>query len=52
MDRGSYAQAIEVLNRAVQAGRSTPCSNPPSQACLNNFAYPLFNLAHAYRLAG
>jgi serine/threonine-protein kinase len=52
LDRGSYAQAIEVLNRAVQAGRSTPCANPPSRACLDNFAYPLFNLAQAYRLSG
>jgi Flp pilus assembly protein TadD len=50
--QGKYTQAIEVLTRAVQAGRSTPCTNPPTQACLSNFAYPLFNLAHAYRLAG
>ena len=52
LDRGSYAQAIDVLNRAVQAGRSTSCANPPSRACLDNFAYPLFNLAQAYRLSG
>ena len=52
LDRGSYAQAIDVLRRAVEAGRSTSCANPPSRACLDNFAYPLFNLAHAYRLSG
>jgi serine/threonine-protein kinase len=50
--QGRYSDAIPILTRAVEAGRSTPCTNPPTQACLANFAYPLFNLAHAYRLAG
>jgi eukaryotic-like serine/threonine-protein kinase len=49
--QGRYSDAIPVLTRAVEAGKSTPCSNPPTQACLTNYAYPLFNLAHAYRLA-
>jgi serine/threonine-protein kinase len=50
--QGRYSDAIPVLAQAVDAGRGTSCTNPPSQACLNNYAYPLFNLAHAYRLAG
>jgi eukaryotic-like serine/threonine-protein kinase len=50
--KGDYQGAIATLQRAVEAGKQTDCSNPPSSECLNNYAYPLFNLARAYRQAG
>jgi Flp pilus assembly protein TadD len=50
--RGDYQGAIATLTRAVEAGSRVDCSNPPSPECLNDYAYPLFNLARAYRLAG
>jgi eukaryotic-like serine/threonine-protein kinase len=50
--KGDYQGAIATLQRAVEAGKQTDCANPPSSECLNNYAYPLFNLARAYRQAG